>query len=429
MRFLTVENYYTFITPQTIFISLQKLIFMFSNIKLKRDIYNSEEHNMLQKMCEQFIEKEITPYHAEWEEQGQVSREVWTKAGEAGLLCLDVPSEYGGAGLDFSFCALITEVISKSGYTGPGFFLHSDIVAPYIIDYGTETQKHQWLPKMVSGEAITAIGMTEPGCGSDLQALKTTAIDKGDYYEINGQKTFITNGYMSDLAIIAARTIIDGKDHGISLFLIESTRAGYTKGKPFKKVGMKAQDTCELFFDNVQIPKENLLGEIGKGFIYMMQKLGRERLSVALMSTGAAEGALENTIAYVSSRTAFKQPIAAFQNTQFKLADLATKLQIHQTFIDRCVDLYVKGLLSAETASMAKSSCTDMHFSLVDECLQLHGGYGYMWEYYIGRAYADNRVARIYAGTNEIMKLLIARGLFRELHEQQRKMKKTAVGN
>ncbi|MEZ5025257.1 MAG: acyl-CoA dehydrogenase family protein [Chitinophagales bacterium] len=400
---------------------------MFSNIKIKREIYSSEEHLMLQKMCQQFIEKEITPYHAEWEEQGQVSREVWTKAGEAGLLCLDVPSEYGGAGLDFSFCALITEEISKAGYTGPGFFLHSDIVAPYIVDFGNEAQKQYWLPKMVSGEAITAIGMTEPSCGSDLQALKTTATDMGDYYEINGQKTFITNGYMSDMAIIAARTYKDGKDFGISLFIVESTREGYTKGKPFKKVGMKAQDTCELFFDNVQIPKENLLGEVGKGFIYMMQKLSRERLSVALMSCGGAEGALENTIEYVSSRTAFKQPIATFQNTQFKLADLATKLQIHQTFLDRCVELYNKGELSAETASMAKASCTDMHFNLVDECLQLHGGYGYMWEYFIGRAYADNRVARIYAGTNEIMKLLIARGLFRELYEQQKRKKAAAT--
>ncbi len=400
---------------------------MFSNIKLKRDVYSSEEHLMLQKMCQQFIEKEITPYHAEWEENGQVSREVWHKAGEAGLLCLDVPSEYGGAGLDFSFCALITEEISKAGYTGPGFFLHSDIVAPYIIDYGTETQKHQWLPKMVSGEVISAIGMTEPSCGSDLQALKTTAIDKGDFYEITGQKTFITNGYMSDLSIIAARTIIEGKDCGISLFLIESTRAGFTKGKPFKKVGMKAQDTCELFFDNVQIPKENLLGEIGKGFVYMMQKLGRERLSVALMAVGGSEGAIENTIEYVSSRTAFKQPVAGFQNTQFKMAELATLLQIHQTFVDRCVELYVKGELSAETASMAKSSCTDAHQKIVDECLQLHGGYGYMWEYFIGRAYADNRVARIYAGTNEIMKLLISRGLFRELHEQQKRKKAEAT--
>jgi acyl-CoA dehydrogenase len=399
---------------------------MYSSIKLTRNSYNTEEHLMLQKMCQQFIEKEIAPYHAQWEEEGKVSREVWYKAGEAGLLCLDAPEAYGGAGLDFSYCALITEEISKAGYTGPGFFLHSDIVAPYIIDYGNEGQKQFWLPKMCSGEAITAIGMTEPSCGSDLQSLRTTAIDKGDYFEITGQKTFITNGYMCDMCIVAARTIIDGKDHGISLFLIESSRAGFTKGTPFKKVGMKAQDTCELFFDAVQIPKENLLGEIGKGFVYMMQKLGRERLSVALMAVGGAEGALENTIEYTLSREAFKQPIAGFQNTQFKLAELATLLQIHQTFIDRCIELYLNNSLSPEIASMAKYSSTDAHQKIVDECLQLHGGYGYMWEYYIGRAYADNRVARIYAGTNEIMKLLIARGLLRELHEMQKKKKAMA---
>lgn len=396
---------------------------MYANIKVKRNIYGTEEHELLQKTTQQFIEKEIAPYHAQWEEDGMVSREVWLKAGETGLLCLDVPEQYGGAGLDFSFCALITEEISKAGYLGPGFFLHSDIVAPYIIDYGTEKQKHEWLPKMCSGEVISCIGMTEPSCGSDLQALKTTADDKGDHYVINGQKTFITNGYMSDLAIIAARTIVDGQFKGISLFLIEATRQGFSKGKPFKKVGMKAQDTCELFFDNVQIPKENLLGEVGKGFIYMIQKLGRERLSVALMASGGAEGALENTIQYTTTREAFKQPIAAFQNTQFKLAELATQVQIHQVFVDKCTELYCAGQLTPETASMAKYACTDMHQLVVDECVQLHGGYGYMWEYYIARAYADNRVARIYAGTNEIMKLLIARGLFKDLHEKMKKNK------
>ncbi|HMU98367.1 MAG TPA: acyl-CoA dehydrogenase family protein [Chitinophagales bacterium] len=397
---------------------------MFKNIKLKRSVYATEEHELLQKTTQHFIEKEIAPYHAQWEEDSMVSREVWLKAGETGLLCLDVPEQYGGAGLDFSFCALITEEILKAGYSGPGFFLHSDIVAPYIVDYGTEEQKKKWLPKMCTGEVITAIGMTEPSCGSDLQALKTTAEDRGDHYLVNGQKTFITNGYMSDLAIIAARTIVDGEFIGISLFLIEADRAGFSKGKPFKKVGMKAQDTCELFFDNVEIPKDNLLGEIGKGFVYMMQKLGRERLSVALMAVGGAEGALENTIVYTTSREAFKQPVAAFQNTQFKLAELATQLQIHQTFVDRCVELYCNKELSAETASMAKYSCTDMHQHVVDECVQLHGGYGYMWEYYIARAYADNRVARIYAGTNEIMKLLISRGLLREMHEANKRAAK-----
>ena len=396
---------------------------MYSNIKLKRTAYQSEEHEMLKETCNQFIAKEIAPYHAQWELDGQVSREVWLKAGETGLLCLDVPEEYGGAGLDFSFCALITEEMSKHGYTGPGFFLHSDIVAPYIVDYGTEEQKKKWLPLMCSGEVITAIGMTEPGCGSDLQALKTNAVDQGDHYVVNGQKTFITNGYMSELAIVAARTIVDGKDQGISLFLIESSRKGFTKGKPFKKIGMKAQDTCELFFEDVIIPKENLLGQVGKGFVYMMQKLSRERMSVALMASGGAEGAIEQTIQYTLDREAFKQPIAAFQNTQFKLAEMATDLQIHQTFVDRCVELYVQKQLTPETASMAKFSCTDMHQKVVDECLQLHGGYGYMWEYFIARAYADNRVARIYAGTNEIMKLLISRGLFKEYYDKVKAMK------
>ena len=232
---------------------------------------------------------------------------------------------------------------------------------------------------------------------------------------------------MCDLVIIAARTIVNEKDNGISLFVIEKGHAGFSKGKPFKKVGMKAQDTCELFFDNVEIPKNNLLGEVGKGFIYMMQKLGRERLSVALMAVGGAEGALENTIEYTLSRTAFKQPVAGFQNTQFKFAELATQLQIHQTFCDRCVELFNKGELTPEIASMAKYSCTDIHQLIVDECLQLHGGYGYMWEYYIARAYADCRVARIYAGTNEIMKLLIARGLLKELFDAQKKRKQETI--
>src|SRR5690554_2404006 len=401
---------------------------MYSNIKLERTAYLTEEHEMIREACQQFIEKEIAPYHEQWEEDGMVSREVWEKAGETGLLCLDVPEEYGGAGLDFSFCALITEEMSKYGYTGPGFFLHSDIVAPYIIDYGTEEQKKKWLPLMCTGEIITAIGMTEPGCGSDLQALRSTAEDKGDHYVVNGQKTFITNGYMSDMAIIAARTIIDGKNHGISLYIIESSRAGYSKGTPFKKIGMKAQDTCELFFEDVVIPKENLLGEVGQGFVYMMQKLGRERMSVALMASGGAEGALEHTIQYTLDRKAFRQPIAGFQNTQFKLAEMATKLQIHQTFIDRCVDLLVAGKLSPETASMAKYSSTDMHQEVVDECLQLHGGYGYMWEYYIARAYADNRVARIYAGTNEFMKLLISRGLLKEYFDEVKARRKAKLG-
>ncbi len=397
---------------------------MYTDIKIPRDLYSSEEHQMVRQTAIDFFEKEVVPYHDQWEEDGMVSREVWRDAGEMGLLCVDIPQEYGGMGLDFSFSALIVEELSKTGCTGPGFFLHSDIVAPYLLKYGTEEQKHQWLPKMVSGEAIGAIGMTEPGCGSDLQALRTTATDEGDHYLVNGQKTFITNGYMSDICIIAVRTQPGSPQEGISLLLIEGDREGFTKGKPFKKVGMKAQDTCELFFDNVKVPKANLLGEEGMGFKYMMRELARERLIVGIMAVGGAEGALEETISYTLERKAFKQPIAGFQNTQFKLADLATQLQIHQTFTDKCVQLYMQGALTAEVASMAKLSCTDMHFKLSDDCMQLHGGYGYMWEYKIARMWADNRVARIYAGANEIMKLLISRGLLKSYFDELKKRKK-----
>ncbi|MEM1320726.1 MAG: acyl-CoA dehydrogenase family protein [Bacteroidota bacterium] len=397
---------------------------MFADIKIPRAIFSSEEHQMLKQTARDFFEKEVLPYHEQWEEDGMVSREVWRKAGEMGLLCLDVPTAYGGMGLDFSFGALVVEELARTGCTGPGFFLHSDIVSPYLMKYGSEEQKQQWLPRMVTGEVITAIGMTEPGCGSDLQALRTTATDEGDHYLVNGQKTFITNGYMSDLTIVAVRTHPGTEREGITLLLLESDMEGYTKGKPFKKVGMKAQDTCELFFDNVRVPKANLLGKEGMGFKYMMRELARERLIVGIMAVGGAEGALEDTIEYTLERKAFKQPIAGFQNTQFKLAEMATQLQIHQTFTDRCVELYVQGALTAEVASMAKMSCTDMHFQLSDECMQLHGGYGYIWEYKIARAWADNRVARIYAGTNEIMKLLISRGLLKSYFDELKKQRR-----
>ena len=397
---------------------------MFSDIKIERTIFESEEHQMVRQTAKQFFEKEVIPFHAEWEKERMVSREVWQKAGEMGLLCVDMPPEYGGMGLDFSFSALIVEELARTGCSGPGFFLHSDIVAPYLLKYGNEEQKKKWIPKMVSGEVITAIGMTEPGCGSDLQALRTTAEDMGDHYLVNGQKTFITNGYMSDLCIIAVRTHPGTPQEGISLLLMEADREGFSKGKPFEKVGMKAQDTCELFFDNVKIPKENLMGEEGMGFKYMMRELARERLIIGIMAVGGAEGVLEETIKYTLDRTAFKQPIAAFQNTQFKLAELATQLQIHQTFNDKCVELYMQKKLTTEVASMSKMSCTEMHSKVADECVQLHGGYGYMWEYLAGRAFADNRVARIYGGTNEIMRLVVARGLLKSYFEALRARKK-----
>ena len=397
---------------------------MLQNVLLERKIYASEEHQMMRGMIQDFIKNELLPQMETWEEKGMVSREIWKRAGDLGLLCMDMPETYGGSGLDFSFSALFIEELAKKGISGPGFSLHSDIVAPYILKYGTEAQKEQYLPIMATGEMITAIGMTEPNCGSDLQALRTTAVDKGDHYVVNGQKTFITNGYLSDMSIVAVKTNSGTPDEGVSLLIMESKWEGFEKGIPFKKIGMKAQDTCELFFDNVKVPKENLLGKEGQGFVIMMTELARERLSVALAAIGGTEGSIEDTIAYTSTRTAFKQPIAGFQNTQFKLAEAAAQLQIHQAFVDRCTEDLAQHKLSAESASMAKFSATDMHSKVVDECLQLFGGYGYMWEYPIARMYADNRVARIYAGTNEIMKLVVARGLFKELFAQMKAMRK-----
>lgn len=397
---------------------------MLQQVLLAREIYASEEHTMMQQMIQDFIKNEILDHTEEWEKKGMVSREIWERAGALGLLCIDMPEEYGGSGLDFSFNALFIEELAKEGVNGPGFSLHSDIVAPYLLKYGTEAQKQQYLPRMATGHLITAIGMTEPNCGSDLKAIRTTAEDKGDHYLVKGQKTFITNGYMSDMCVVAVKTRTGTEQEGVSLLLMESNWEGFEKGVPFKKVGMKAQDTCELFFDNVKVPKENLLGEEGAGFRIMMTELARERVTVALNAIGGAEGAISKTIAYTSTRTAFDQPIAGFQNTQFKLAECATQLQLHQAFLDRCTRLVTTHELTAESASIAKYSATEMHGKVVDECLQLFGGYGYMWEYPIARMYADNRVARIYAGTNEIMKVLIARGLFKELFEQLRAEKK-----
>ncbi|SHJ14229.1 acyl-CoA dehydrogenase family protein [Algibacter luteus] len=397
---------------------------MLQDVLIKREIYASEEHQMMRDMIQDFIKNEIIDNIEAWEKKGMVSRDIWERAGALGLLCIDMAEQYGGSGLDFSFSALFIEELAKEGINGPGFSLHSDIVAPYLLKYGTEEQKQKYLPKMATGEIITSLGMTEPNCGSDLKAIKTSATDKGDHYVVNGQKTFITNGYMSDMSIVAVKTNVGTKYEGVSLLIMESDYEGFEKGVPFHKVGMKAQDTCELFFDNVKVPKENLLGEEGLGFKIMMTELARERLTVALNAIGGAEGAIEKTIAYTSSRTAFKQPIANFQNTQFKLAECASQLQIHQAFLDRCTKLLATHQLTTESASIAKYSATEMHGKVVDECLQLFGGYGYMWDYPIARMYADNRVARIYAGTNEIMKILIARGLFKELFQQMKSMKK-----
>ncbi|WP_367752388.1 acyl-CoA dehydrogenase family protein [Flavobacterium sp. WC2430] len=388
---------------------------MLQNVLIERKIYATEEHKMMQSMIQEFIANEIMGQLNHWEKQGMVSREIWKRAGELGLLCLDIPEIYGGGGLDFTFNALLIEEFAKKGITGPGFSLHSDIVAPYLLHYGTELQKQKYLPLMAKGELITAIGMTEPNCGSDLKALGTTAEDKGDHYLVNGQKTFITNGFMCDMAIVAVKTNAKTDDEGVTLLILESEMEGFNKGNPLRKIGMKSQDTAELFFDNVKVPKENRLGDEKMGFKIMMKELARERLTVGIMAVATAEGAIEDTIKYTTERTAFGSPIAGFQNTQFKIAECATQMQIHQAFLDRCIELMSTHKLSSESASIIKYSATDMCGKVVDECLQLFGGYGYMWDYPIARMYADNRVTRIYAGTNEIMKILIARALFKDL--------------
>lgn len=382
---------------------------------MERNIYN-EEHKLFAQSLRDFIAKEIIPHNAKWEKAQMVSRESWLKFGEAGFLCMQVGEEYGGLGIkDFRYVALITEELAKAGMAGPavGYPLHSDIVAPYIDHYGTEAAKKKWLPKMISGEAIGAIAMTEPGAGSDLQNIRTTAVDKGDHYLVNGSKTFITNGYLSDIAVVAVKTDPSKGAKGTSLLLMEASAKGFSKGKPFEKIGLHAQDTCELFFENVEVPKENLIGKEGEGFKYMMIELPQERLLVALSAIAAAEGTLATTVQYTKDRAAFGKPISEFQNTRFKLAEIATEVTIGRTFADRCVELHSEKKLDSATASMAKYWLTDLQSKIADECLQLHGGYGYIWEYQVARAWADARVQRIYAGTNEIMKEMIARNLLK----------------
>lgn len=371
----------------------------------------SSDHELFRASVRKFLEQEAVPFHEQWEERGYVDRELWSKAGAAGMLCSHLPEEYGGMGADFLYSAIVIEEISRCGLSGIGFSLHSDIVAPYILHYGSEALKRKYLPKLASGEMISAIAMTEPGAGSDLQGVKTTAVLDGDEYVINGSKTFITNGYLADLVIVVAKTDPKAGAKGISLFLVEAGTPGFDKGKRLKKVGMKAQDTSELFFQNVRVPRENLLGQAGQGFVYLMQELPQERLTVAVAGLAAAEAALHWTLDYTRERQAFGRAIADFQTTRHKLAELATQVQVGRVFVDRCLELHLQGQLDVATAAMLKYWSTDLQCQVIDECVQLHGGYGYMWEYPIARAWADARVQRIYAGTNEIMKEIISRSL------------------
>ncbi|WP_020409082.1 acyl-CoA dehydrogenase family protein [Hahella ganghwensis] len=358
-----------------------------------------------------FLEQEAVPHHSEWEKNGQIDRALWTKAGEMGFLCPDMPEQYGGAETDFRFNTVVAEEIARYGLSGIGFSLHSDIVAPYILHYGSEAQKEKYLPRLAKGEMVGAIAMTEPGAGSDLQGVKSTAIKQGDHYILNGSKTFITNGQLADLVIVVAKTDPKEGAKGTSLFLVETAWEGFSKGKNLEKVGMKAQDTSELFFQDIKVPAENLLGAENSGFAALMNELPQERLLVGISAIAGCEAALDWTIGYCKERQAFGKPVMAFQNTRFKLAELKAEITAGRCFLDRCLELHMEKKLDIPTAAMLKQWTTDLQCKVMDECVQLHGGYGYMWEYPIARAWADSRVQRIYAGTNEIMKEIVARSL------------------
>ena len=379
---------------------------------IPRHLYDSD-HEMFRDSVRKFLETEAMPHHEQWEQDGMVSDEIWLKAGEQGFLCPMVPEEYGGVDTDFLYNCIVNEEIGRSGCTGLGWTLHNDISVPYIVRYGSDYQKQAYLPRCVSGELITAIAMTEPGAGSDLQGTKTTAVLDGDHYILNGSKTFITNGQKAGLVIVVAKTDPTAGSKGISLFLVEADLPGFSKGKNLNKLGLKAQDTSELFFQDVKVPKENLLGEEGRGFIYLMQDLPQERLSIAVGAVANAQAILEATITYTKERKAFGTSVASFQNTQFKLAELAAEITSAEVFSDRCTELLLEDKLDSVTASKLKLLTTDLQCKVADECLQLHGGWGYMWEYPVCRAFADSRVQRIYGGSNEIMKLIISRDLMK----------------
>lgn len=377
---------------------------------IERTLFD-ESHQMFRETTRKFIEKEVVPYHADWEDRGYVDREVWLKAGEAGLLCTSMPEEYGGAGGDKLFQMALMEEVSRAGTSGLGFGLHSEIVAPYLLRYGSDEQKKRLLPKMARGEVIGAIAMSEPAAGSDLQGIRSTATRKGDHYVLNGSKTFITNGFHADLVIVVCKTNPNAGAKGTSLLLVERGMEGFEKGKRLKKLGLKAQDTSELFFNDVKVPVSNLLGQENQGFIYLMQELPWERMQIAIGAVASAQAAIDWTVAYVKERKVFGTTVSTFQNTRFTLAEMQTEVQIAQVFVDRCMELLLQDKLDTATASMAKYWCSDLQCKVLDECLQLHGGYGFMWEYPITRAYADARVQRIYGGTNEIMKELITRSM------------------
>jgi alkylation response protein AidB-like acyl-CoA dehydrogenase len=378
---------------------------------MQRDIF-TPEHDEFRDMVRTFIEREITPYHEQWERDGMVSRDVWLAAGRAGLLGIEVEEKFGGGGIeDYRYYLILDEELAKAGVTGPGFAVHNDINGHYFCALANPEQKERWLPGYCSGELISAIAMTEPGAGSDLQGIRTTAVREGDHYILNGSKTFISNGQLADLVIVVARTDPQGGHRGISLLVVERGMEGFERGRNLDKVGMHAQDTSELSFSDVAVPASNLLGDEGAGFIYLMQNLPRERIAIGATALAGAEAIFERTLTYCKERQAFGRPIGRFQHVRFVLAEMATELAVARAFTDRAVTEHNAGRLTSEEAAMVKWWDTELGNRVVDRCVQLHGGYGYMREYAVARAFADSRVQTIFGGTTEIMKEIIGRGL------------------
>jgi acyl-CoA dehydrogenase len=377
---------------------------------IPRTIY-SEEHEMFRDSVSKFIEAEVLPVYEEWEDAGRTPREIWKRAGDIGILGTSIPEEYGGMGGDFLFDSIVLEELGRYGVAAPAWDMHSYIIAPFLIAFGTEEQKRKWLSKMASGDVISAIGLTEPGGGSDLRQIRTAAKRDGDNFVVNGAKTFITNGHIADYILLATKTDPEMGNKGISVFWVDLNSEGVRRGRNLKKIGNKAQDTAELFFDNVRVPQENLIGRENDGWTVLMHGLVQERLVVAVRSVVIAEAALDQTIAYTRERKAFNQTVFDFQNTKFELAKYAAEIEVARPFVDRCIELHAKGELSMNVAAKAKLWTTELADRVLDDCLQLHGGYGYMWDFPVARAWADARVHRIYAGTNEVMKHIISRDL------------------
>ena len=384
---------------------------------IERTIFSSE-HEAFRNTARRFIAEQVVPFHGDWEVAGEVPRDLWIQAGKLGFLCCNVPQEYGGVGGDFLHSAILIEEMARVGATGPTFYLHSDIVAPYLVDFGTEEQKRKWLPKMSTGEVVVALGMSEPSGGSDVQAMRTQAIRDADEYVINGQKVFITNGHSADLLLLACKTDPKQRARGVSLILVETDRPGFTRGRKLEKIGCKAQDTSELFFSDLRVPASNLLGNEGGGFAILMTQLSQERLVQAIRGVASSEAALQWTLDYVAERKMFGQTLGDLQNTRFTLAALHAEVLAQRVFVDRCIALHLEGKLDPVDAAAAKLVTTELQGKVMDQCLQFFGGWGYMWEMPIARAFVDARMCRIGGGTVEVMKQIIANSLLFKVRKE-----------